>query len=240
MNKYCFFPSDGRQPNEAFCFFPLHFALPCLGEHPSSHTGWESFPKQNQKASVKLQLIRAQSQENKEVLALRQGLMWSQDGNEDSYSLPLTRSNAKLKETSKPKLDPSQNYLHELRLASRPDSPGPQLHLPDLESYRSKHSQGIVIPFYWLRAPRTRKDIPFSVPSRHLKTLVEEQAGPRDELTTRKEGCSSAWLLGAHLLQVPNVHTSSESNNRGCSGRLHATRTYLTLGFQAVLLTCIS
>ena len=146
MNKYCFFPSDGRQPNEAFCFFPLHFALPCLGEHPSSHTGWESFPKQNQKASVKLQLIRVQSQENKEVLALRQELMWSQDGNEDSYSLPLTWSNAKLKETSKPKLDPSQNYLHELRLASRPDSPGPLLHLPDLESCRSKNSSGYFYP----------------------------------------------------------------------------------------------
>lgn len=84
----------------------------------------------------------SQSQENEEVLALRQGLMWFQDGNEDSYSLPLTWSNAKLKETSKPKLDPSQNYLHETRLASRPDFPGPLLHLPDLESCRSKHSSG--------------------------------------------------------------------------------------------------
>lgn len=72
--------------------------------------------------------------------------MWSLDGNEDSYSLPLTWSNAKLKETSKPKLDPSQNYLHETRLASRPDSPGPLLHLPDLESCQSKHSSGYCYP----------------------------------------------------------------------------------------------
>lgn len=127
------------------------------------------------------------------------------------YLLPLIWSNSKLKETSKPKLDPAKNYLHEIWLASRPDSPGPLLNFPDLESRLSKHSQGYCYHILLVESTLERTYHSASPVDTWKRLWYSKQDQEMSFPLTKR------YMLFCIALCSwwPNVYTSSESNNRG-------------------------
>lgn len=100
-------------------------------------------PKQNQKDSAKLWLIRVPKSEDWRGSWVEAGVDVV-PGWEEGWVINFSSlwSKTKLKETTKVKLNPSKDYLHRIWLASGPDPPGPLFIFPDLESSLSKHSQG--------------------------------------------------------------------------------------------------
>lgn len=182
------------------CFFISCFALPCFGDHPYSHMCWNPLQAESE-SFAKRGVIRFPKSgdwggsiveiEDNEILGWDQGQV---------IHFPSIWS--KLKEASKRILGPSNNYLPGTWLASRPDLPGPLFIFPDMESSLSKHSQEHC--YHVLSVGEcTGNAVTFEAPNEHLKIIVVEQAGPKDQLSIYKEVCSSPLLLlREHLFLV--------------------------------------